>query len=921
MKKHIYHFILLHLFLLIGSPVLSQECILVIQGVRNYPKEAMFNNSSDLFVTGMGATSPAPKITVLRPPGETSNLGATPARTEKNYSDKADLLKKIKEALCDEKCVNVVITFIGHGMGGDGINGAPSNDKDGGMKVGPGNFLLAAEMAKLIDECKKSVKLISSHCYGEAMIKGICDKILNKGLIGVGIASSPWDKESFGTGRDTPTFTYEFLMNFLKDYYLIIGNPNAMADITKNAEDLKKKNEEYNAKIAAENAAHAAKIKECEDMLAKLKADKDAIDAKLKGVNQKIADAEAAKELLEERLELEKELDALKNSKDNKAKNEVKDKLKKNAEALKKLGIKSLPSGKLDKITKDLNKLIDEQNKILTDLNAQKEQLEKDLKAKELAILEKSFALEDLKAIPFKSPIPDHLPVMELVIHEAFKSAKALTKSSMPVEPVAPSVSGPVDMPKTPPTDVKIGDNYFAYYKVIDKKTGKCVVVGYRRDNFGNPIGPIKSIECEIDCSKIKFSYNDNGTDKVVEAIRQEDKKYKYTQDGQPIANHHNHKKLDLILPGQLLEEAYCQVVYNDIPEIVVPNWQLVFSEYDSDQNLLLFHLQQGPRSHQVSMQFLVHEDVLIGIDNFPAYLASSTRRFSLLNPSGDNNGQLGVIIMDDGILGNIQLCDGELPIPVQGQLEADLTRFSVSGPDVQIMPMPDNNSLMIWNMNTSGGILQLEIIGKPFIAFHQIQTLPTQQNQLIWQYQMNHLADADLELFKSTEILAIGPSNNLRKYSVPVSQNTWIDPLPSTGNVLYKIYPVSHNTKYCVPYEGELLDELGRPVCISVDGPSHFDLTERSRLYNSDTQKKLKVYPNPFSDFVNFRYFLNTEQTVVLIIRNTEGKILWRREIVSPPNWNQIKILKSDIQLSGLLMYELQTHTEVHKGKLVYTE
>ena len=60
-------------------------------------------------------------------------------------------------------------------MGSTGIDNPPANKNAGGMKIGSGNskandYLLAEEMAKLIDECKKSVKLIPSHCFAESMI-------------------------------------------------------------------------------------------------------------------------------------------------------------------------------------------------------------------------------------------------------------------------------------------------------------------------------------------------------------------------------------------------------------------------------------------------------------------------------------------------------------------------------------------------------------------------------------------------------------------------------------------------------------------------------------------------------------------------------------------------------------------------------
>lgn len=896
------------------------DCVIVIQGTRSDPKEAFFKNSADNFITAMGAMSPAPAITVLRPSGESSMLGTSPTRTESNYDSKADLKAKIRAALCKEECKDVIITLIGHGMGGDGIHKPPPNKDAGGMKIGAGNtendYLLAADIAALIDSCKKSVKIIASECFAESMINGICKVILNKGLIGVAIGSSLWNEESIATGSSDANMTYEFLMNFLKNYYLIIGNPNTMADIIKAAEELKKKNDEYNKSVAEENKAREIKINDCEKMLADMKKQLADLKNKIDDTNAKIKNAEAAKKLLEERKELEKEYNAA----NNKDKKEIKKKLDTNKEDLKKLGVKNLPSGKLDKVLTGLDAEIAKLDQAITDLNAALVTLNADWMALNKKIIDKEFELDKIKSTPPKSPIPDHLPVNEIIIHEAFKSAKALTKSSHGVEPVPPKSTGPVEVPKTPPTDSKIGDNYFVYYKVIDKKTGKCVVVGYRRDKLGNPIGPIKSIECAIDCSKLKFSYNDNGTDKVVEATRQTDNSYKYTQDGQEVSYIPGYKKLNLIKPGELLAEAYCQVHFNSIPDVLIPDWTTANINYDAEQSLLSFNMLHGTSTHQVFIQFMPHEDVMINIDMAEAYLHSLTRRYTLIDQNNLSAGKLGLIEQEGGIVGNFQECTNDLPVEVIGQLSEDLHRFMLNSMNTsnmfQASPLHDNPTLMVWSTQTNQGVLHPDLQNEPYLAQLNLTSIPQGPNILQWQYNIMHMTESELEQFSSSMIVAYDAPNLFRVYNVPFNQNTWVDEhhLPSQPTV-YRIYPVMLNNVYCVPYDGILFDEFGMPSCITSQNVIIQNKRETATPRNEDI---IMVMPNPFHEKTNIHIYNYSESPLELNLFELTGKLLKQFKFNSSIGWNSIPITKDDLNNPGMYIYELKLKDKLQRGKLI---
>jgi hypothetical protein len=924
--KNFTNFILTFTITLFVNVILiaQGDCVIVIQGARDTPTEAFFKNSTDNFVSAMGSGTPAQTITVLRPMGEMSMLGATPARTEQNYDNKADLIKKIKEALCKEECKDVIITLIGHGMGGNGINQPPPNKDAGGMKVGTGNsaadFLTAPEIAALIDSCKKSAKIIASQCFAESMINGICKVILNKGLIGVAIGSSLWNEESFGTGTTDANMTYEFLMHFLKDYYLIIGNPNVMEQIKKAAEELKKKNEEYNKQVAAENKAREDKIKDCAKMLEDLKKQRDALDKQIADTKAAIENAKAAKGLLERRKALEESYDGAKG----KEKSDIKKQLDKNMDSLKKVGVKNLPGGKLEKRLAGIDAEIATQDKAIEDLTATLDKLNEEWMAVNKKYVDKEFELDKLNNTPPKSPIPAHLPLNEIIIHEAFKSAKALTKTSTPVEPVPPKATGQVDVPKTPPTDITKGGERFIFYKVKDEKTGKCVVVGYRADKLGNPIGPIKSIECDLECKSIKFSFVRNDSVKIVEATLQENNTYKYKVDGVEVANVvPTHKKINLIKPGELLTEAYCQVEFNTIPDVFIPGWEIANALYDPEISELVLNMFQGTNTHQVQIQFMPHEDVMIRIDDADPYLESETRRFTMIDQAHHSQGKLAFIEREGNLIGSLQQCSDDSPVAITGQLSEDMHRFMLMSMNTsmpfQAFPSPVNSSENWWNLGTQQGVLYQDIQNEPYIVNFNLNNIPNGPNLMQWQYLMHHMTDAELEMFMGTRIIAYDQLNVFRMYDLPPGQNTFIDQQNNPNQpVEYYIYPVMFNNAYCVPYEGILFDEFGQPTC-AISQPV---IVQNNRKSDQPEEKDIVLLiPNPFKDKTELHLLANGSGIAELRIFNLEGAILKELRLYTEKGWNRIPISKDDLKNPGIYFYELKTINGLLKGKIILTD
>lgn len=935
--KTFIHFLVLGIFLLLNQTTQAAdgECVIVIQGVRDTtppadPNEAFISNTADAFIRGMGNFPGPPNITAIRPQGDAGQLGGQPPHTAQSYSSKADLLAKIKAALCAAECKNVVLAFIGHGMGGEGIRQAPPNANAGGMMVksGGGNnagneFITAEEIAKIIDECQKSVKLVACTCYSEAMVNGIKDKLKNKHLIGVGVSASGWNEEAEAHGGSTGTIIYDFMLYFLQDYYLILGNPNLMEELKAKAAELKKKNEETNEKIKAENAAAAQKIKEAEAELKAMNAQAEKLAKDIEKAKTDKANAQTALDLLKARAQLEKDLQAAIDNKDKAEKKRLEDELKKNKDDLKKAGY---DTSKLPTLTEPKNrakelekKQIPNQEKVVQSLADALTALEKELAALKKKIIDKEFALEELKNTPPKALIPNHEGLMELVIHEAFKSAQAKTPatSGHPKEPVPPAVASNPNAPNQPLTKVKVGNYYVHFYKVINKKTNECVVVGYWANAQGTPIQLLKSYKCDIECKNAKFSLTDNGVEKIIEATLQPDGKYKFTLGGQDATSQYISHKASLILPGSLIEEVYFKVVFNQITEVTVPKGQVSNVVYNANTKTLTFTLVKNNVTYQVSIMFLPHGVVKVQINGGAPYFASQVRHYTLLDQAKHPYGELA-IIENPIIVGTALLTNLPNPMPVSGSFSSDGIRFMVQNNNpsmpLNVQPLNGSSDLMQWIHSGKTGILQPDIQVEPDLTNVFLNPLNDGRNALAWLYNTAFLNEYDQNQWLGTRIIKYNLANQvIQVFDVPKSNNTFVDPDNSGNpNFHYQVQSNSKNDAYCVPYESPFFDEYGRPTVVSLQqGNTRVGIQEIEPQLMQNT-------PNPFAFTTEVGFVIPQNDEVSLSIYTMTGELVKRINGYYPKGYNQVSINRKDLRTPGVYLYMIQTPTFTRTRKMI---
>ena len=75
---------------------------------------------------------------------------------------------------------------------------------------------------------------------------------------------------------------------------------------------------------------------------------------------------------------------------------------------------------------------------------------------------------------------------------------------------------------------------------------------------------------------------------------------------------------------------------------------------------------------------------------------------------------------------------------------------------------------------------------------------------------------------------------------------------------------------------------------------------------------------PNPFSDFTTISFYLNQGGTATLSIYDLSGRILWKEVRLFNKGLNEVTVHKSDLGLSGVLYYSLETQTNIITKKMI---
>jgi hypothetical protein len=858
----------------------SGECILVIQGARASAQEDFIRNSADAAIAGLAAFPGPPRITALRPSGATekgSALGPRPPRQEQTYAHKQQLLEQIRHALCHDSCQNVVIVLIGHGIGNaDNLDSIPKDSLSGAMKIGPGNccndIITAAEIAALIDSCQRSVKLVSAACYSESMVRGIRHHLRSKHLAGVGIASSPWDSMSYADGLAHDVMVYEFIKYLMQDFFLILSDPNAMAELRKRAEDLRKANTEKNKKIQAENTALAKAKEDCEKALGDLKKKLDDLDAQIKKAQEDLDTAKKITDLLKARKALWDEHDKAKG----KEKDAARKKLKDNQDALKALNYTgAVGKGAMDKAIQqyeDLTKKLEQQ--ILD--------LQKQWKDTNVAHVYKGAECDSILHLDPLALLHDSLPLMEVLLNEAFKSARLKTKSSQAVQPIPTGTVG-VPVPERPTTQLQVGDAWFHFYKVWDKAANKCVVVGFQANAQGVPVGPIKSLECDTACLVTRFAYRANDTDKEIKILK--DGKGKHTvlhgetetKDFRFLA-----VQIPLIIPGQMLTSLYLTMGVGEPEALFIPDGQVL--EYDYQDGILhiLFHHQLYDRA--LTIQFLEHGDALVTLQDGMPYRLSDARLFHLASGNHEPVAALGLIRREASWEGSLQW-PGHYPAlsvitaSLPDHEEEGLHCLTPQGP-LWIRhggEMPEDR---FWEMGTQGGPVHLVVSPHPFITWATLTHAP-EGTHLNWDLESEHLSPTQWATFAGMYIQTIGPGGMILATTfVPKDQSHILIPEHPSGATIgfawitasgYGLYDVVHSS---IPqYAFGPSHFLAQP-------PSDWTLKDNNegdvRDAGSPAFPELVVRPNPFSEQTTLHVPVLTAGPVLTEVFTLAGQRIW---------------------------------------------
>lgn len=863
------------LFILIFIPSLAgQECVIIIQGMED-GKESFASNTGDIVEEGMSHLPGGAKITRLAP--SKSNKSKKKCTS---YKSKKELLEEFTKALCSQECKNVILFFIGHGMGGDGIDKPPANEKDGGMwvdnkdKTKENDFISAGEIAEIIDSCKKYVKLIDNHCFGSAMSNGILDSLNNPNLVRIAISSSLWDEKSvFSDPSDKSKQYYWFMIEFLKDYYKIISDPNVMEQIKTKAEALKKEAEKKNAeneterkKIQAEIDKQNAELKKCNDKIkelekkqkelegekekytelsngideinnlknandqlqkdktanddAKKAADKEATDAANKANNEinknkKLSQKEKKEEKQKVADDLKKKLSDNKEA-HAKTDKELKEKMKENEKArndkskelnekLKDLKLKTSPTD--TKANDVINDIIKKKIKQLEELLAA---LTNEITEKANMVSEINKKIEELKkALAEIKDLSTVAPVAELIIHEAFKSAKANTTSSTAEEKVRPVADEKgIKVPDNPVKKVHIGKiegaNSISYkyliefYKIIDEKTKECKLVGYVINYQGAPVQPIISISCKEDCSDATFKIkNDKDGYDTIKLVKNDKGKYDGTINDKKEKTRTIASNMKSISPDQKVGQCrfindgfgYSDLIIDNKPVApplnqLVTNFNNTTLEYSNVD--FCFKVDFDPHGyHNITFE------KKLPFDNCSksqlTYNQANLFHYSMLDKQGVRIGELGLYHLDTEVRGSLWLEKNNETYAIHGTWDQYNGFFEAHAETEMGKYVFEKNNYYgmvssYWHAPGYSGQqpMQINVVHLPYLTLEESMiknNFNTLNPQLSWTQHSNDLSNYELDLIIGTRIVRTEKVSSKQKIiDLPYTSGNYVD-------------------------------------------------------------------------------------------------------------------------------------------------
>ena len=85
----------------------------------------------------------------------------------------------------------------------------------------------------------------------------------------------------------------------------------------------------------------------------------------------------------------------------------------------------------------------------------------------------------------------------------------------------------------------------------------------------------------------------------------------------------------------------------------------------------------------------------------------------------------------------------------------------------------------------------------------------------------------------------------------------------------------------------------------------------------STEPLEKVTASPNPFSTYTRISFYSNTEQKIVLSVKNLLGKTMYQDTFLSKKGNNSVPFYKEDL-ISGIYLYSLQTKEKIITKRFV---
>jgi hypothetical protein len=119
-------------------------------------------------------------------------------------------------------------------------------------------------------------------------------------------------------------------------------------------------------------------------------------------------------------------------------------------------------------------------------------------------------------------------------------------------------------------------------------------------------------------------------------------------------------------------------------------------------------------------------------------------------------------------------------------------------------------------------------------------------------------------------------------------------------------------------PFQLYLNPDPTQPLAFTADSEDAFPV---QLISNKQTESMIQNRPNPFTDMTTIVMESQREEPATLRIYNLQGQLVSERKINLEPGENEFVVRKSELKLSGIYMYEIESDFQYSTNRMIIVD